>query len=179
MAKVEKDFEELLRLFNKHRVHYCIVGAFALGFHALPRYTKDLDLLVEPTEKNGERIVQALKDFGFGSLNITPKDFAKTGRFIQLGYEPVRVDVTTSIEGVSFQEVWKNKKKGMLGHAKVFFIGVDELVKNKKKAGRQQDIADLEILTGDYARRKQMEKLMDAAGSSSLKSDWRKMRHGR
>lgn len=81
----ERDFEELLGLFNRHRVRYCIVGAYAVAFHARPRYTKDIDLLVEPSLENGRKIVAALKAFGFGSLKLTPEAFAQPGRFIQLG----------------------------------------------------------------------------------------------
>lgn len=146
MAHVEKDFAELLRLFNKHRVRYCIVGAFAVGFHAVPRYTKDLDLLVEPTEANGEKICRALKEFGFGNLQITPADFVQAGRFIQLGYEPVRVDLITSLQGVTFDRVWKRRQKGRYGEERVWFIGLGELIKNKLAARRAQDLADLDIL---------------------------------
>lgn len=146
MATVEKDFEELLQLFNKHRVRYCIVGAFALAFHARPRFTKDLDLLVEPSEKNGERIVAALDEFGFARLNLTSADFSKPKKVIQLGYEPVRVDLVTSLTGVTFSTVWKNRKSGHLGGSKVNFIGVRELIRNKKATGRRQDLADIESL---------------------------------
>lgn len=146
MEKAEKDFAELLRLFNKHGVRYCIVGAFAVAFHAIPRYTKDLDILVEPTQENGKRICAALKDFGFGGLRIWAGDFAREGRFIQLGYEPVRVDLITSIPGISFVQAWKNRKTGRYGGAKAFFLGLKELMKNKKVAARKQDLADLEIL---------------------------------
>lgn len=112
MAAAEKDFVGLLRFFNKQQVRYCIVGAFAVGFHAIPRYTKDLDLLVEPTVQNGARICRALQAFGFGSLKITPSDFARPGRFIQLGYEPVRVDLITSVAGVTFDQVWRHRRRG-------------------------------------------------------------------
>jgi hypothetical protein len=153
MAKVEKDFEELLRLFNKHKVRYCIIGAFAVGFYARPRYTKDLDIIVEPSLKNGEKIIAALKDFGFSSLDLTPKDFSIKGRFIQLGYEPIRIDLTTAIEGLSFTAIWKNRKKGVLGKTKVNFIGLAELIRNKKKSKRKQDLADLEILKPPSAKK--------------------------
>ena len=146
MVRVEKDFAELLRLFNKHRVRYCVVGAFAVGFYAIPRYTKDLDVLVEPTEENGERICRALRDFGFGSLKIGPRDFSRKGSFIQLGYEPVRVDLITSIPGVTFEQVWRNRERGQYGRTRVFFIGRRELLKNKRVSRRKQDLADLEIL---------------------------------
>lgn len=144
--RAEKDFEELLGLFNKHKVKYCVVGAFAFGFHAKPRYTKDMDIFVEPSSENGKRIVSALKDFGFEGLDITPKDFAKTGRFIQLGYEPVRVDIITSIQGCRFSSAWKNKVIGYYGKQKVFFLGLNNLIANKRLSNRRQDKVDLEIL---------------------------------
>ena len=146
MAHLEKDFEELLRLFAKHKVRFCIIGAFAVGYHAVSRYTKDLDLLVEPTVANGTKIIDALEEFGFGSLKLEPSDFAREGRLIQFGYEPVRVDVATSIEGVSFNDVWKKRKRGKLGNVPVSFIGLGELIRNKQVVGRAQDRADLEIL---------------------------------
>ncbi|MFH1362393.1 MAG: hypothetical protein ABIH69_07095 [bacterium] len=140
------DFEELLKLLNKHKVKYCIVGAYATAFYSKPRYTKDLDILVEPTQKNGQRIIQALGDFGFASLKLSEKDFCLEKQIIQLGYEPIRIDLLTSIEGCSFKEVWKNKKRGAYGKQKVYFIGINELIKNKGKSGRTQDLADLETI---------------------------------
>lgn len=150
----ERDFEELLRLFNKHRVRYCIVGAYALAFHARPRYTKDMDILVEPTQENGQKIVAALKKFGFGRLKLKPKDFAQQDRIIQLGYEPLRVDLLTSIAGSTFYQVWKRKVRAHYGRQRTFFIGRDELVQNKMAAGRPQDKADVELLRSTKNLRK-------------------------
>ena len=144
--KTEKDFEELLKLFNKNKVRYCIIGAYAVGLYGAPRYTKDMDLLVEPAFSNAQRIVKALAEFGFKSLGLKEKDFIQKGKTIQLGYEPVRIDLITSIEGCDFQEVWENKTIGAYGKQKAFFIGFDELIKNKKKSGRKQDSADVAIL---------------------------------
>lgn len=142
----ERDFEELLRLFNKHRVRYCIVGAYAVAFHARPRYTKDMDILVEPSLENGRHIVRALKAFGFGGLRLTPEDFARPGRFVQLGYEPLRVDLLTSIEGFAFAQVWKHRAPGRYGKVRTRFIGREELVRNKALSARRQDQADVELL---------------------------------
>lgn len=139
----ERDFDELLRLFNKLRVRYCIVGAHAVAIYARPRYTKDLDIWVEPSLENGQKIVDALKAFGFGALNITPKDFARPGRFIQLGYEPVRIDLITDIGGVTFEEAWRHRESGLCGSVKAWFIGRSELIRNKEHTGRPQDQADL------------------------------------
>lgn len=154
MESFERDFAELLRFFNRHQVRYLIVGAFAVGFHAIPRYSKDLDILVEPTRENGQRICQALKDFGFGSLKISPRDFASPGRFIQLGYEPVRVDLITSIAGVTFRQAWKNRARGRYGTETAFFIGLQDLIKAKRASRRKQDLADLELLVKVAAGKK-------------------------
>jgi hypothetical protein len=150
---VEKDYEDLLRLFNKHKVKYCIVGAFAVAFHGRPRYTKDIDILVEPTTENGKKIIEAINEFGFGSLKLTQDDFVKPGQIIQLGFEPVRIDIVTSISGCPFEKVWKNKRMGTYGKERVFFLGLDELITNKKKAGREIDAVDLQILR-DVKRKK-------------------------
>ena len=149
----ERDFEELLKLFNKHRVRYCIIGAYAVAFHARPRYTKDMDILVEPSIGNGQRIVRALKEFGFGGLKLKPEDFVQPGRFVQLGYEPVRIDLLTSIEGCAFDQVWTHRARGQYGNVRTFFIGRNELIRNKKLSARHQDHADLELLRPRTSRR--------------------------
>jgi len=143
----EADFEEFLRFLNKHKVKYCIVGAYAVGLYAQPRYTKDLDILVEPTAENGENIIKALKDFGFESLGLEASDFTEKKEFIQLGYEPIRIDLITSIKGCTFDEIWQNKKLEQYGKQKVYVIGLEELVKSKKSSNRPQDRSDLEALS--------------------------------
>ncbi len=142
----ERDFEELLRLFNRHRVRYCIVGAYAVAFHARPRYTKDMDILVEPSLDNGRKIVAALHAFGFGTLKLRPEDFVRPDRIVQLGYEPLRVDLLTSIEGCSFEQIWRHRVNGRYGGQRTWFIGRDELMLNKQRSGRRQDQLDIETL---------------------------------
>lgn len=144
--KVEKDYEDLLGLLNKYKVRYCVVGAYAVAFYGRPRYTKDLDILIEPAAENAKRIVKALKAFGFASLKLKEGDFTKKGNMIQLGYEPVRVDILTSIKGVPFSALWKKKRLGKYGRHRVYFIGKNELIRNKRLSGRKQDMADLEVL---------------------------------
>lgn len=144
--RVEKDFEELLGLFRKNKVKYCIVGAYALALYAKPRYTKDMDILTEPSIENAHRIIKSLAEFGFKKTGLKEGDFSQEGKIIQLGYEPVRVDIVTSIDGCSFEEIWKNKKTSRLGKQKAFFIGKKELIKNKRASGRIQDKEDLRIL---------------------------------
>ena len=144
--KVEKDYEELLRLFNKHSVKYCIAGSYALAFYARPRYTKDMDILVEHSPENARRIIAALREFGFGSLSLSEQDFTEPSQIIQLGYEPVRIDLITSIEGMNFKKIWKNRSYGQYGRQQVFFIGFNDLIESKKKSKRTQDLVDLEML---------------------------------
>lgn len=144
--RVEADYEDLLRLFNKYKVKYCIIGAYAIAFYAKPRYTKDIDILVEPNVENARRIIKSINDFGFKNLGLTKEDFSQKNKIIQLGYEPLRVDILTSIEGCTFEKIWKNKKTARYGKQKVFFIGINELIKNKSLLRRKQDEADLEML---------------------------------
>ena len=144
--RIERDYEELLRLLNRHEVKYCIVGAYAVAFYGKARFTKDMDVLVEPSLENGKRIVKALSDFGFENSGLTAQDFTERGSIIQLGYEPVRVDIMTSIAGVTFDEAWGNRVIGNYGDEQVFFIGLEELIKSKEMTGRKQDAVDVEVL---------------------------------
>lgn len=146
MARATRDFEELLECLTRHGVKFVIVGAHAVAHHARPRYTKDLDLFVEPDGENGRKIVAAIEEFGFAGLGITSEDFAVPGRILQLGMPPNRVDLLTSIDGVGFAEAWETRAEGLYGKTKVPFIGFDALIRNKKSASRPQDLADLQIL---------------------------------
>lgn len=153
--RVEKDYEEFLGLLNKYQVKYCIIGAYAVAFWGYPRYTKDIDILIEPTKENAKRIILAIREFGIKSQELTEEDFIRKNRVIQLGYEPVRIDILTSVEGVSFSTVWKNKVEDFYGKEKVYFIGLKELIKIKKRIARPQDLADLEeLLRRERWRRK-------------------------
>jgi hypothetical protein len=146
MVESTKDFEELLECFKRHEVKFVIVGAHALAHHAKPRYTKDLDIFVEATAQNGRHIVGALEELGFGGLGISESDFSEPGRILQLGVPPNRVDIMTTIDGVSFSEAWERRVAGGYGSAKVSYIGFEDLVRSKTSAARPQDLADLQTL---------------------------------
>lgn len=146
MPMVEKDYEELLQLFNKNGVRYFIIGAYAVAFYAIPRYTKDIDILIDINPKNVENILKALREFGFGNIGLASEDFTEERQIIQLGYEPVRIDILTSLKGLDFEKAWKNRKMGLYGKEKVYFIGLEDLIKIKEKARRKQDVADIETL---------------------------------
>jgi len=144
--RLEKDFEDLFESFNTHEVRYCVVGSFAMAFHGKPRYTKDVDLLVDCTPENAKRIVDALDEFGFASLGLREGDLLERGSIIQLGREPVRVDLILSIEGLDFDEIWSRRCTASYGKGDVPFMGIGDLIEAKKLAGRKQDEADLELL---------------------------------
>jgi len=140
------DFEELLAAFNAHRVRAIVVGGHALAFHGHPRFTKDLDIFVEPTPGNADRVLESLGAFGFGSVGLTREDFSRAGQIVQLGVAPSRIDIMTAIDGVSFEEAWAGRAAGHFGHQPVFYLGRAEFLRNKKAAGRVQDLADIEAI---------------------------------
>ncbi|MCY2929823.1 MAG: hypothetical protein NTV86_10085 [Planctomycetota bacterium] len=146
--EIYPDFKELLELFNAQRVEYLVVGGYALAFHGVVRATKDMDLYVRPTTANAQRVMAALDVFGFGQTGLKPEDFQKPGQVIQLGFPPVRIDLITSIEGVSWEQAYGGKTPGNYGGEPVPFLGRAEFIANKKAAGRLQDLADVEALEG-------------------------------
>lgn len=144
--RLEKDYEEFIELLNEHNVQYIVVGAYAVSYHARPRNTGDIDFFIDNSSKNISNILQVLKKFGFGELDLTPNDFKGNDNIIQLGYEPVRIDIMTGISGVSFDQAYKNKVQGKLGDQPVYFISLKDLIINKKASSRTQDKADAELL---------------------------------
>ena len=143
---LNKDFKEFVELLNLHKVEYLIVGGYAFGAHAEPRYTKDLDIWFCMTTANAEKMLAVIKNFGFGSLDINKKDFLTPGTFIQLGYPPLRIDIINEIDGVEFEKCYPNRLIVKIDGIPVYFIGKEDLKKNKKASGRLQDLADLEKL---------------------------------
>lgn len=144
--EIQADFRELLELLNVHNVDYLIVGGYALAFHGVPRLTGDLDILVKPAPENAKRIMKALDEFGFGSVEISSSDFISLDRVIELGYPPVRIDIMTSISGVTIEEAFGTRIKGKYGNVDAYYLGRDQFIANKRATGRKRDIADLETL---------------------------------
>jgi hypothetical protein len=146
MMQLPKDCVELLALFNEKKVKALIVGGYAFVYHARPRTTKDVDIWVEPVPDNVQRLLEALDEFGFGSVGLKPEDFLAPGRFVQLGYPPHRIDLMTSLKGVDFEDAWESRVEDDLGEVKVSILGIAELIRNKKAVGRPQDQADVAVL---------------------------------
>lgn len=145
--ETQKDFKELLELFNRHKVEYVIVGAYALAFHGCPRYTGDLDLLVKPDPDNAKKIIEAIKKFGFESLSLTIEDFSSPEKVVQLGIPPIRIYLITSLTALTWEQIESHKVKGEYGSIPVYFISKTELIINKKSLGRHKDLADIESIT--------------------------------
>jgi len=141
-----KDLRELLALLDTHGVRYLIVGGFAVAVHGVPRYTKDLDIWVEASSENADRLVRVIGDFGFESLGLTAKDFATPDLVIQLGYEPNRIDILTGLTGVVFADAYPNRVTGTVDGLELPIIDRASLVANKRALGRPQDLADAEEL---------------------------------
>jgi len=144
--EIQADYRDLLKLFNEHEVEYVIVGAFALAFYGVPRFTGDIDIYLRPAKPNADRIISAINEFGFSSPGLKSSDFELEDQVIQLGVPPVRIDLITSISGVSWEEVYNNRQHGHYGDVEVCYIGREQFVKNKKATGRMKDLADLEML---------------------------------
>ena len=144
--ETQPDFRELLALFNARHVEYLIVGGYALAFHGAPRFTGDLDLFVNPDAANAQRILTALEAFGFASVDLALRDFECPDQVVQLGVPPVRIDLITSLTGVSWDEAWAGRTTGRYGDVPVYYIGREQFIVNKRAIGRTKDVADLEML---------------------------------
>ena len=144
--EIQTDFREFFEFLNAHNVEYLIVGSYALAFHGAPRYTGDIDVYVKPDKENAANVMQALTDFGFGSIGIAASDFESPDMVVQLGVSPVRIDIITSISGVDWYSAFKGGEDGFYGDIPVKYIGRAEFIRNKRASGRKKDIADLEAL---------------------------------
>ncbi|MBU4287009.1 MAG: hypothetical protein KKI12_02425 [Proteobacteria bacterium] len=143
---LSKDFKEFIKLLNENNVKYLVVGGYAVAFHGHPRYTKDLDIWIESSPKNAQRLLSALDQFGFGSLGLELEDFIAANQIIQLGYPPNRIDLLTTAGGLDFGECYKSKVSEYIHGIQIDFIDIENLKKNKRATGRSQDLADLENL---------------------------------
>jgi hypothetical protein len=141
-----EDWRAFIESLNSNGVEYVIVRAVALAYHGFPRYTGDLDVLIRNSPENAKRLESALAAFGFAALGLKAADFDEAYRVIQLGVPPNRIDLLTSITGVSFDEAWADRVEADVEGIPVSFISRQALVRNKRLTGRAQDKADLEAL---------------------------------
>jgi hypothetical protein len=153
-AQVPQDWLDLIACLREEGCEFVVVGAHALAAHGLPRATGDLDLLVQTTRTNAERAYRALVRFGppVQAHGLTADDFAMPGTVYQLGLPPFRIDVLTELAGVDYAEVDADVIEGRLGTEPVRFIGIEPMLRNKRAAGRPQDLADAAALEELRAR---------------------------
>ena len=143
---LNQDFKEFIESLNNNGVRYLVVGGYAVALHGHPRYTKDIDIWVEMIPDNAQRLIEALAQFGFGSLGLQKKDFLEEDQIIQLGYPPARIDLLTTVTGVEFETCYNSRVQVEIDGAMVNFIDLDNLKRSKRASGRLQDLADLENL---------------------------------
>lgn len=139
-------FDELLSIFHDHSVKYLIVGGYAVSFHAQPRATRDIDLLVKPYPENAKAVYLALAEFGAPLEGLTPEDFSDRSKFFRMGRDPVMVDILPEIDDVDFDRVWEKRIEAVIDAEtgqKALFISSDDLVTAKLASGKPQDIADV------------------------------------
>jgi len=147
------DFSDLFSIFNEESVEYLVAGAHAVIYFSEPRYTKDLDIWVNPTPENAARVWRALTRFGAPLSGVTPSDFHDPELIYQIGVEPNRIDILMGVLGVGFADAWQDREESRYGGVPIHIMGKDALVASKEAAGRPQDQLDLEKLrnapTGD------------------------------
>jgi hypothetical protein len=144
--ELNQDFKEFIELLNLNKVEYLVVGGYAVGFHGHPRYTGDIDFWIAISKENAVKIIKCLREFGFGTLAIGVEDFMKDDLILQLGYEPNRIDILTSVTGLNFDECYNEKIEAEFDDITVNFIDIRNLKINKEATGRAKDMGDLENL---------------------------------
>jgi hypothetical protein len=143
------DFKEFLRLLNECDVQYLLIGGYAVGYHGYPRATADLDIWVAITSENASRLVNAFHRFGMQDAKLTPELFQERGKIIRMGVPPMRIEVLTEIDGVSFAECYVDRVTTEIDGQTVQLISRTHLRRNKRAAGRHKDMDDLEHLPED------------------------------
>jgi len=136
------DYKDMLQLFNKYDVKYLVVGAYAMGNYGYSRHTLDIDLWIEKSVENAKRIKKSFHDFPV-PYDITVDDLNADNIVLQIGIEPMRIDILTDIDGVEFSHAWENKTNNSLFGENIHFIGMNELIKNKSSTNRTKDKYDV------------------------------------
>jgi hypothetical protein len=140
------DFSEFLKLLNKHRVKYLLVGGYAVAYHGYVRATADLDIWVDRSRTNAEAIVACLTEFGFTVEKLEPELFLVSNRVVRMGLPPFRIEILTSVSGLDFQDAYQQRIEEYWSDTDISIIDLESLKVNKKAAGRHQDLDDLENL---------------------------------
>ncbi len=148
VANLPQDFKEFLRLLNAHGVEYLLIGGYAVAYHGYPRATADMDIWVAMEPENADKIVAALKEFGFDLPELSTDLFLIPEKIIRMGAPPIRIEIMTSIAGVTFGDCYASRVADDLDGVSVSLISLEDLKGNKKASGRHKDLDDLEHLPG-------------------------------
>ena len=140
------DFLDIVRALSEADTRFIVVGAYAVNLYVDPRATGDLDIWVEPSQENAEKVLRALQEFGAPLTGLSESDFAKPGITFQIGVSPLRIDILTEISGVKFSEAWDDRAMHPFGPFTIPFLGKETLIRNKRAAARPKDLADLDAL---------------------------------
>ena len=143
---MNSDFKDLLRILHECDVRYLVVGGYAVIHHSQPRYTKDLDIWLEPSPENAHKLMRAFFAFGIPLLGVTEADFATPGTQFYLGVPPCAIDFLTTIPGLDFDSAWPNRVISEQQDFPICYLGKSDLIRAKQTAGRLQDLADIEEL---------------------------------
>lgn len=143
---MNRDFREMLSSLSDEGAEYLVVGAYALAAHGHPRATADIDIWVRASPENADRVLAALRRFGAPLFDLSRRDLEKTGTVFQIGVPPNRIDLMTSIDGVTFEEAWQSKVERSHDGLRIPFLGRELLIRNKRATGRLKDAADAETL---------------------------------
>lgn len=144
--EIDNDFKEFIQLLNEFDVKYLVIGGYAVNYYGYPRYTKDIDFWIWLTEENIKKLLEVLEEFGFANINLSINDFMSPDSIIQLGYEPYRIDLLVDLDGLDFEKCYSQKNNIELDDINVNFLSLQDLINNKRKSGRLQDLADAEKL---------------------------------
>lgn len=143
---LNEDYKEILQIFLKNKVKFLVVGAYAMAAYGYPRATGDFDVWVESTLGNSKKIHKSLYEFGSPVSEITEKTFTDKGIIFQIGVSPRRIDIINHIDGVKFNNAYKNREIIEIDDMKLPFLSKKNLIKNKKSTGRKKDELDVEYL---------------------------------
>lgn len=149
MIEFPRDFKEFLQLLNSKKIEYLVIGGYAVGYHGYPRATGDMDIWIARSDQNAVKMVEALREFGFDPPELKKELFLKKQKVIRMGIPPMRLEILTSIDGVSFQSCFKNRIIADFGDFKVNFISKADLLMNKRASGRPQDLVDFDKLQNE------------------------------
>ncbi len=147
IRNLHPDFVEFLSLLKRHGARFLVVGGYAIAATVRHRHTDDLDVLVDPSKRNSHRVAAVLAELGYAELaRVVPEHLAVADRMVSIGRRPVRIDILSSIVSVKFSSAWKRRTEITIGGMSVPFIGREDLLANKRAAGRPQDLKDVETI---------------------------------